>query len=148
MVIKGLRNIGKHLGRSAMTILRLHEKYDDAKLCFPLYPLFTGKGCGWIWVTDTVLVVEWERRMSELSATERRARLKRPRKRRVLRIGETREGITAAKENTPLRAREPLASYRRPARSLSTEGLQGGGSPTLPVARGCTCGTPIPCTAH
>ena len=81
---RGLRAIAKRMGwKSPMTPLRHHEKYDDPKLCFPLVMFPTGKGLGFVWVTDDALIELWMQRMSEKSAHERVTRPKLPRRRKV-----------------------------------------------------------------
>ena len=87
---RGLRQIAKRMAwKSPMTPLRHHEKYDDPKLCFPMMMLPTGKGLGFVWITSDAQIELWMQRWSLLSANERIARLKRPRKRKVIRIGGT-----------------------------------------------------------
>lgn len=47
IILTGLREIGRYMGVSAMTILRWHERYrgsTDPRLCFPL--IFTPTGIG------------------------------------------------------------------------------------------------------
>jgi len=89
---RGLRQIAARIGwKSPMTPLRHHEKYDDPKLAFPMTMLPTGVGWGFVWITSDAQIELWLHRHSELSANERIARLKWPRKRKVGQMGGTPE---------------------------------------------------------
>jgi len=90
MLLRGLREIGAHMGVAPMTILRWHRQYDDFSLCFPIFPLSMGIGHRFKYATHVGLIFLWMKRLCEKSATYKRANLKHPRKRKMLQIAETR----------------------------------------------------------
>ena len=90
MFLRGLREIGVHMGVAPMTILRWHRQYDDCSLCFPLFPLSLGIRRRFKYATHVELIFLWMKRLCEKSATYQRANLRRPRKRKMLQIAETR----------------------------------------------------------
>ena len=96
VILTGLREIGRYMGVSGMTILRWHERYrgrTEAWLCFPLMMFPTGKGCGLTYKAHTGLIADWMQRWSDIDAKERQSR-KRPRKTtKVLQMGVTVEGL-------------------------------------------------------
>jgi len=152
-ILRGLRGIGRYMSRSPMTILRWHERDTDPKLCFPLVPLPTGKGRGFVWISDTFLCSQWIQGMSELSATERVARLRWPRKGKRIRIGDTEKALkalTKEKEIAVVRASEPVATQVKPIKLSLGETAEPplhDGARQKP-SRTCTCGTAIECEAH
>ena len=87
--LRGLREIGAHMGVAPMTILRWHRSYGDVSYAFPLIPRFTGIGSGFEYITHTGLILLWMDRLSRRSAIEQKANLRRPRKRKMLQIAET-----------------------------------------------------------
>ena len=89
-LLKGLRAIGKYMGVAPVTILRWHRSYEDLSFSFPLFPRFTGIGSGFQYMTHTGLILLWMERLSRRSAIEQKSNLRRPRKRKVVRMGETR----------------------------------------------------------
>jgi len=89
MIIKGLRAIGKYLNVAPVTILRWHREFQDPSLAFPIFPRFTGVGAGFKYMTHTGLILLWMERLSRRSAIEQKSNLRRPRKRKVVRMGET-----------------------------------------------------------
>jgi len=89
MLLRGLREIGAHMGVAPMTILRWHRQYDDYSLCFPIFPLSMGIGHRFKYATHVGLIFLWMKRLCEKSATYQRANLRRPRKRKMLQIAET-----------------------------------------------------------
>ena len=158
-IIFGTRSLAQRLGyRSPQSVINRHEKRNEVNP-LPMYPRF--KGRNWVWCSDDALLVEWQRREAELSRNCRivRARMPRRKHRKTLQEGFadgrkewTFRAFSGGKETEPIRASDlpppPDRRPEQPARSLSTEGLQGGGSPTSPIACGCTCGTAVPCAAH
>ena len=68
MLIIGLRAIGRYMKLSPPTILRLHKKYNDPSLCFPLIPRPTGRGWGIEYITDTDLILIWLDRLAQANA--------------------------------------------------------------------------------
>jgi hypothetical protein len=129
-IIAGLREIGRYMGVSGMTILRWHECYrgrTEAWLCFPLMMFPTGKGWGWTYKAHTALIAEWMQRWSYIDTRERQSRAKRPRKtRKVLKMGVTDEGLGVG----------------------SIEGRTTGIRETLPTKTSCPCGVPSRCKNH
>ena len=88
-LLEGLRAIGKYLNVAPVTVLRWHRSYEDVSYAFPLIPRFTGVGAGFKYVTHTGLILLWMERLSRRSAIEQKSNLRRPRKRKVVRMGET-----------------------------------------------------------
>ena len=76
MVIRGLRNIGLHMGVSGMTILRWHRRYKDPTLCFPLVPIGTGIGNSTNYITSNELVNEWMWRLSGENVVKQRMEIR------------------------------------------------------------------------
>ncbi len=76
MIIKGLRNIGQHLGVTRSSILRWHTQYDDPTLNFPLIPRHTGKGANIMYWIETELVNQWLIRLSHKDAIQARMALR------------------------------------------------------------------------
>jgi len=76
MIIKGLRNIGQHLGVTRSSVLRWHTQYDDPTLNFPLIPRHTGKGANIYYLTSTELINKWILRLSRQDATQARMRMR------------------------------------------------------------------------
>jgi len=90
MFLEGLRAIGKYMNVAPVTVLRWHRSFGDVSYAFPLIPRFTGVGAGFKYVTHTELILLWMERLSRRSAIEQKSNLRRPRKRKVVRMGETR----------------------------------------------------------
>jgi len=149
----GTRSIAARLGyRSPQSVINRHEKRNEVNP-LPMFPRF--KGRNWVWCSDDAILVDWQKREAALSRHERITRLRRPRRKHRKTRQEgfadghrdwTFRAFSGGKETEPIRASEPPPPPDRrpeqPARSLSTAGLQEGGSPA------CTCGTANPCKAH
>lgn len=88
-LLRGLREIGAFLGVSPMSILRWHREFEDPSLSFPLFPRFTGIGAGFEYLSHTGLILLWMERLSRKNAVEQKSNLRHPRKRKVVRMGET-----------------------------------------------------------
>jgi len=123
--------------KSPTTPINRHERRDDPNP-FPMFPWPRGRN--WVWAVSDELLLWWEKREAELSRNMRVARLRLPRRKRRKTLQKdltdgrrewTHEAFTEGKENGPTRE-GPL------------EGIRAGKS----LSCGCTCGTPIPCTAH
>lgn len=134
MILHGLRAIGRYTGVAGMTVLRWHIAFRGRKepgLLFPLMIRPSGKGWGYLYSTDTALIEEWIRRWAEIDA--KAAQVTPGRLRKSLRMAVTVDH--PATKQTTIKSHE-----RRPEQ------------PALPVAgkvhKQCTCGTPMPCTAH
>ncbi len=87
MIIKGLKAIGEYMGVHPTTVLRWHHMYDDYSLCFPLVPRYTGKGQGFLYMTNIYLICQWLQRHSERDIHFKKANLKYPRQRKMLTMG-------------------------------------------------------------
>ena len=123
VILTGLREIGRYMGVSGMTILRWHERYrgrTEAWLCFPLMMFPTGKGFGLIYKAHTGLIAEWMQRWSDIDSKERQSRAKRPRKtRKMLQMGVTDEGLgVGSTEGRTIGIRETSCPCGVPSRCL------------------------------
>ncbi len=76
MIIRGLRNIGLHMGVSPMSILRWHRKYDDNTFNFPLVPIGSGIGNSINYITNTELINQWLMRLSYKDSTRHRMNMR------------------------------------------------------------------------
>jgi hypothetical protein len=80
LVIKGVRNIAKVMGKRPETIMRWRKQFrgsQDPRLCFPAMLVHTGHGNRWDLITTTTLIDTWIQRWSAIDCAALQSRAER-----------------------------------------------------------------------